>query len=545
MDVMLPMDAYREKFRYAYLALYEALKDAMLQGRLAYGTKLPSSRELSARYGLSRGSVNRAYDMLISEGYAAAERGSGTYVLYRVRQEDATGQEPGEPPKLSAWANRVTGWDRNQLMRPAPGIRTAGGAARKNANGSAAEGKPGAVQGAAQGKAGRKRGGDSGLAGEVRERADSSVSTAAEVAGERVSFHLGEPDLSMFPAQEWSRLVSREVRRSSRTGRRGSDGAQGHLPLREGIAQYLRRARGIDAEAADIVVYSGSSQALAMLALLLLDPGEPAVLENPGYPGTLRAVEAAGAVPLFARVDGQGLAPEDWPARVLFTGAARQYPTGAVLPLERRQALLAWAERRGAVIVEDDYDSEFRWAGRPLTPLKGMDRAGRVIYVGTFTKTMLPEVRIGYALLPRSLVRAAVQAKALFEPHPSAAVEQRALAAFMNSGGYERHLRRMTRHYGRKAQLLSGLLRSRLNGAFDWVKSDAGLHMFGWWKGETSLYNTYRNACVQAGAEWTDASSYDFLEARPAACLGFAHLTESEMERGVERLAGIWKQMNS
>ncbi|ANE46120.1 hypothetical protein SY83_07325 [Paenibacillus swuensis] len=482
MDIQLVLYPYEQEHRFKYLALYHALRDAILGGTVIYGDKLPSTRQLAEQYGVSRGSVNEAYGMLIAEGYLDAVEGSGTYVAFKTDRGDRIPQDDRGRVRLSAWGERVEGI----------GMRRA-----------------------------------------------NRVKQAAPL-----SFAMGVPDLSLFPLAEWTRLISAETRKLARVPRGDAWEAQGHRPLREAIALYLRRARGIAADPDDIVVFGGSMQALALLAQLLLDSGEPAVLESPGYPGADLAVRSAGGVPVYARVDEQGLVPEDWPARMLIATPSRQFPTGRVLSLERRQSLLAWAERHGSVIVEDDYDSEFRWGGRPIEPLKALDRAGRVVYVGTFTKTMLPDLRIGYALLPRRLTGAAAAAKALYEPHPTAVLEQRALAAFMRSGAYERHLRRMTRLYGRKAKALAALLQSHLADAFEIIPSDAGMHIFGWWRGSASLYNEYRYTCFASGVSWTDGTGYDLADRRPSACFGFSHLSEEEWVRGVRIMHEVWLNLD-
>jgi GntR family transcriptional regulator/MocR family aminotransferase len=351
--------------------------------------------------------------------------------------------------------------------------------------------------------------------------------------------------MSRFPAEAWHRLVYSEAKRLTAEPRRDAFDAQGHRPLREAIAQYVRRARGIHAEAEDILICNGSMQAIALLAQALVSPGDAVVMECPGYGGIARAIQAAGGVVLPGRVDACGIIPQAWPdARLLFATPSRQYPTGAVLPLERRQQLLRWAKQQQAVIVEDDYDSEFRWSGRPIEPLKALDRDGRVAYIATFSKTMLPELRIGYCIMPPSLMGTLAKAKQLFEPHPTSLLEQRALAAFMSSGQYERHLRRMKRHYSRKHTFIRKLLETQLHEAFDIIPSDAGLHLFGWWKHSRSRYNEYKYACEQAGVRWSDAGDEEPIPEQVGMCFGFSHLEEEAMEQGITTMTTIWRALN-
>ncbi|MEC0211140.1 PLP-dependent aminotransferase family protein, partial [Paenibacillus ehimensis] len=248
------------------------------------------------------------------------------------------------------------------------------------------------------------------------------------------------------------------------------------------------------------------------------------------------AIRAAGGRCIDAEVDAQGIVPADWEARALFVTPTRQFPTGAVLSLERRQALLRWAYECEAVIVEDDYDSEFRHRGKSLEPLKTLDREERVVYVGSFTKTLLPDVRIGYAVLPPSLAQPFVRAQALYEPHPANLLEQKALAAFMASGEYERHLRRMKRIYSRKFALFMQMLTGELSDRFRFVESDAGLHIFGWWLGTEGEYLDYRAACEVRGVRWSEARVETETGARYGAYFNFPHLSEEQLRQGVERM---------
>ncbi|MFC5447370.1 MocR-like pyridoxine biosynthesis transcription factor PdxR [Paenibacillus aestuarii] len=495
-DFHIPYHSYKERYGNKYTALYHALHDAIVEGKLASPMKLPSSRELADLYEVSRGTVNQVYDMLIAEGYLTAEVGKGTFVAYRGGMEERD-KRSEKPLKLSKWAQRIWTQDDAVDAPMAAGLRTS---------------ENGALGAASRGD---------------------------------ISFKVGFMLLSDYPMELWNRCVYEQVRRISDTPLEEINAAEGHYALREAIAQQLRRMRGIDASPERIVIVNGSMQAIALLTQIVVNEGDPVIVERPGYHGVSRAVLAAGGVPVPGPVDGQGLVPQPWDARLLFVTPSRQFPTGAVLGLERRRQLLRWAAEQGAVIVEDDYDSEFRHRGRPIEPLKVLDQEGRVVYIGTFSKTMLKHLRIGYVVLPEALHGAFVAAKRLYEPHPSGLLEQRALAAFMASGGYERHLRRMRRVYASKFLLLQALLQEHLSTLFEWVDSDAGLHLFGWWRGDPRTYDRYAAACNEAGVEWSDAGGYDLPPGRAGGCFGFAHLTEDEMRRGVEvmrqvRERGVW-----
>jgi GntR family transcriptional regulator/MocR family aminotransferase len=458
MQLQLPYYSYLEKYPSKGTALYQALRDAIVGGKLPYGERLPSTREMAQLYGLSRGTVNQAYETLAAEGYLKSEVGRGTFVAFAER---------GRSGDYSAFGAQSAG-----------GVNAIGEKGfRLSAWGEAVAALPGRA--------------------EIRLPAGG------------IDFGGFRADAASFPREAWSRCLHAQVRELSGAAEPGGDAEPlGSRALRGAIAQHVRRARGIDARAEHVAVTGGSMQALALLAQLLLGPGETAVAETPAFIGFRRAIGACGARCIDAEVDAQGIVPADWDARALFVTPARQFPTGAVLPLERRQALLRWADERDAVIVEDDYDSEFRHRGKSLEPLKALDRGERVVYVGSFSKTMPPAARIGYAVLPPSLAQPFARAMGLMAgPHPVNLLEQRALAAFMASGEYERHLRRMKRVYGRKFALLTQLLQAELGGLFRWVEGDAGLHVFGWWRGDEASYFSFRERCRRLGVGWSEASA--------------------------------------
>jgi GntR family transcriptional regulator/MocR family aminotransferase len=480
MDFQIQLQSFAHQYKVKHLALYHALKHAIVAGQLTYGMKLPSSRELAALYLLSRGTVNQVYEMLAAEGYVTSVVGSGTYAAFQ-RQDKEREASQDAAFRLSRFGEAL----QSQNLR-------------------------------------------------VKEPIGDIV----------VSFAIGKPDLKRFPHDMWSRVMYSEVREMMNSLQEEAFLTQGHLPLREAIARYLLRARGIQAQAEDIVVLNGSMQAIALLSQLLVNPGESVVMESPGFAGFRSAITAAGGKVIEAEVDQAGMKLADWEARLLFVTPSRQFPTGAVLSLERRQALLQWAIRRGAIIVEDDYDSEFRHHGRPIEPLKVLDAQGRVVYIGTFSKTMHPDLRLGYAVVPSGLRDAFLKAKQLFEPHPTAILEQRALASFMNSGQYERHLRRMKRIYSRRYEGMFAEMTRKLGDLFELIPTDAGLHMFVWWKGSDDKWSQFQAACRGAGIIWSDGDpNYAEHQQRPSACFGFSHLEEPEMRKGIDIMRHIADSM--
>lgn len=486
MHFPIPFYEYSEQYRYKYLALYHAIRAAVRDGILPAGSRLPSSRELAEAYGISRGSVAHAYDLLLAEGYVHSAVGSGTFVAQIAPAgADAVRREAADI-RLSSWGERIAD------LQPDEGQHEWG----RNA------GDPEDV----------------------------------------ISFRDAGPSVASFPQAAWKSALARAARDSG--GREPAEPpAAGDPSLRAAIAAHLRRSRGIAADAEQICLFNGSMQAIVLLTQLLLGEGERAVLEDPCYHGIVRAVAACGAIPVPAPVDGDGLIPRDWNARVLFTTPGRQFPTGAVLSPARRRELLAWAEARNAVIIEDDYDTEFRWAGRPQEPLKALDRGDRVVYVGSFSKTMFASLRIGFAVLPRSLTVPVLCAKSLYEPIPPAGLEQRALARFMLTGDYERHLRRMRRIYSAKLELFRRAMEQALPGLFQLKPSEAGLLVFAPWQRSGEEYAAFKEAAKLRGAVFRDGGIYRLTPGRPAACFSLSHLDDAQILEGIHRMESAWKDI--
>lgn len=489
MDFTISLDAHQQIYRFKYLALYHAIRSAIHEGTLQEGTRLPSSRELAQQYSLSRGSVAQAYDMLQAEGYVYSLAGSGTYVADILSKSDISSGGQAASISLSSWGERVM-----EL-----------GAAHQH---------------------------------ELPRGVDPQMNNR-----NMISFQDSGPLMSAFPYTEWKSALAWATRESSDSLSMPADPA-GDIELRQAIAAHLRRSRGIAAEAEQICLFNGSMQAIMLLTQLLLGEGEPAVLENPCYHGISRAVHACGGVAVPAGVDAGGIIPRDWDARLLFVTPGRQFPTGAVLSPARRAEILAWAARVNAVIIEDDYDSEFRWRGRPPEPLKALDSEERVVYVGSFSKTMFASLRIGYAVIPYGLVAPLIRAKMLFEPVSSARIEQRALAKFMIRGEYDRHLRRMRRIYGAKHELFRSLMEQEgMTDLFDLKSADAGLLVYAPWRRSAEQYQDFLRAACNREVKFRDAAMYHLGTGAPAACFSMSHLEEAELKEGVFRLTMAWRDI--
>ena len=395
--------------------IYDGFRRAILSGMLRPSQRVPSTRVLAAELGISRLPVLNAYEQLLHEGYFEGRVGSGTYVC-------------DIPPDTKLRAHP-------QFSRPKHVVGVKARAARV--------------------PAGRDEGG-------VR------------------PFRPTLPALDEFPHVLWTRIVARQSHRLTPTHLAYGDPA-GNGPLRAAIAPYLRTARAVSCEGEDVLITSGSQAGLRISAAVVLARGDRVAMENPGYPGARAAFEAAGARIVPAPVDGEGIDVDALSSirqrvRAVYVTPSHQYPLGMAMSAARRMALLEWAARHDAWILEDDYDSEYRYVSRPLPALQGMDSRGRVIYIGTFSKVIFPSLRVGYLVVPRPLRERFLDARDAFDIC-SPSLYQLALTEFLNDGHFARHLRRMRAVYHRRRDaLLAGLAR-HCEALLTVPNADAGLHV--------------------------------------------------------------------
>ncbi|HET8650452.1 MAG TPA: PLP-dependent aminotransferase family protein, partial [Gemmatimonadales bacterium] len=352
-------------------------------------------------------------------------------------------------------------------------------------------------------------------------------------------FAYGRSDVDCFPFQHWQRLLHRHARR---TPIRELDygPAAGSDALREAIASHLRRSRGVVCEPSQVVVVSGSQQALDLVGRVLIEPGDRVAVEEPSYQGARAVLRAAGARLCPTRVDGDGLDPARLPddARAAFVTPSHQFPTGVILSLARRQAMLQWARRRNAMIVEDDYDGEFRYQGEPLESLQGLDSEGRVIYIGTFSRTVFSALRIGYLVVPKSLVETFVAAKWLCDRH-TPTLEQETLAEFIASGMYERHLRRVRRRNAVNRAALLDAVERRLGDRVTMTGAGAGAHIALWPRQRVSDAAVVAAAAARGVGVYPVSPYYLRKSPRPGLMLGYSRMREADIREGVRRLAEI------
>jgi GntR family transcriptional regulator / MocR family aminotransferase len=464
-----------------YRRVYHALKSTIRDGRLPPGARLPSTRELASDLRVSRNTVMLAYEQLLAEGYVVGRNRAATSVasaLPTSAMPASSRAMHGHPPAVSAYARRLT-----RLLGVPPTRST----------------------------------------------------------GLRYDFRYGEPSVDEFPREIWRRLLAARARRPSREAFGYADPA-GYAPLRAALAEYLKRARGVVAEADQIVITSGSQQGFDLAARVLLDPGDGVVVEEPHYPGVTISFEAAGARLTYTPVDGGGLQTHRLPprARLAYVTPCHQFPSGVIMPLERRLSLLAWAARTNSWVIEDDYVSEFRYEGHPLEALQSLDRDGRVIYVGTFSKTLFPALRIAYLVLPRPLVPAFVAAKWATDRF-SATLAQEALTDFITTGQFERYLRRAGNRNAARRRTLIGALRLHFGDRVEIAGENTGVHLVVWLNDvrPRDLPAVLARA-RQAGVGLYSVAPFFTSPPRRAGLLfGYASLTEADIRAAVRRIAEI------
>lgn len=499
-----------------YRQVYDGLRDAILAGRLAPGARLPSSRVLAEDLGVARNTVLQAFEQLRSEGYLVGRRGGGTQVRATLPDTLVTVRPVRRRRKPSPSAGDV----------PAAGDVSAAGDASPPGDVSSA-GYRLSARGASLVGSGR---------GFLRPEGRGVV-----------PFQVGVSAMDAFPVRLWSRLAARRWRRRA-INLTDADPA-GERALREATAAYLTAARGAVCSADQVLIVNGAQQALNLVAQVLLDPGERVWLENPGYLGARVAFDAAGArivpVPLDADgldvAAGERVAPH---ARMAYVTPSHQFPLGVLMSVARRLQLLAWARRASAWIVEDDYDSEFRYTGRPLPCLQGLEadalqphETPRVLYVGTFTKTLVPALRLGYLVVPDALVDAFRAARAGLDRHTTT-TDQAVLADFIGEGHYMRHIRQVRGLCAERQAVLLDAAAEPLAGLLHLAPDPAGLHLVGWLQEEADDMRAVELAALE-GVNVSPLSR-SFLGERTtpqaALLLGYAAFDERRIREGVARL---------
>jgi GntR family transcriptional regulator/MocR family aminotransferase len=485
MDLVISLDRMSAIPLYQQLA--EQLRRFVLQGRLKPNQKLPSSRVLARSLEISRATVTLSYEQLLSEGYFETRCGSGTFVCSQLPDEYLQLESPqryvSEPSELT------------MLSRFGAGLLAANQI-------------------------------------EVPEPEDG------------ISFRFGSPATEHFPIKLWRRLLSRHCNKSPALLNYIPDPI-GYFPLRIAIAEYLGRSRAIQCSAEQVIIVNGSQQVLDLIARLTIDPGDWVALEEPGYLGARNCFRAQGAKLQAVTLDFEGLNVEVLSQycqqfKLLYVTPSHQFPTGVTLSLSRRLALLQWAQQTGTLILEDDYDSEYRYGTRPIPALQGLDRSNCVIYVGTFSKILFPSLRIGYLVVPSAWISVVSRAKWLCD-RQSPLLEQYALTDWITEGHFERHIRRMRHLYNQRRQVLVSALKHYLGSRVTILGENAGIHLMA--KIETALSDeiVIEKAKLK-GVGLISAQGYYLTTPKTGEFIfGYSQLDETQIEQGIQKLSQVLK----
>jgi len=470
----------RERGTPAYRWLCSALRSEILDGQLARGARLPATRDLARQYGLSRGTIVSAFEQLRSEGYVEGTVGSGTYVNTVL------------PDHLLQVATTASGAPRVQRNRP----RTVSAFATRITLFPPVQ--PGATR----------------------------------------AFRANQPALDLFPTTLWAQLAGRRLRRASTVDLLGCD-PLGYRPLREAVADYVRVSRGVDCATEQVAIVSGVQEALDLIARLVVNPGDRVGMESPGYAGASRVFTALGARIAALGVDDEGLRVPSAAVRgvrLVYVTPAHQFPLGMSMSLARRLALLEWARQSGALLFEDDYDSEFRYAGRPVPALQGLDRHGVVVFAGSFSKVLFPSLRLGYLVVPPDLVDYVAAAQSITNRH-APVLDQAVLSDFIAGGHFGRHVRRMREVYAERLGVLVDCARERLTGVLEISGVEAGLQTVGW-LGDGIDDEAVTSAAARRQVEVRPLGRFGRGRVtRHGLQLGFAAVDATEIRRGVAALA--------
>jgi GntR family transcriptional regulator/MocR family aminotransferase len=464
----------------AYQWLYTALRTGILSGQLRTGTRLPSTRDLARQYGLARGTIINAFEQLKSEGYVQGSVGAGTYVN-RVL-----------PEKLLHLGN---------VSHLKPVAKT------KRARVLSHYGRRAKLFGGYENRPTR-------------------------------AFRANLPALDFFPVTLWTKSTMRCLRRLSTRDLMGCE-PFGHIPLRQAITEYLSQSRGVRCEPEQVAVVSGVQEALDITARLVVNRGDPVCVEDPCYPGAAMAFEAYGATIHRAGVDQEGVAVQQLPARgvrLIYVTPGHQFPLGTTMTVARRLQLLNWARKSGALIFEDDYDSEYRYSGRPVPALQGLDERGMVLYAGSFSKVLFPALRLGYIVIPSDLLPRFEAVQSLTSRH-APMVEQLVLTEFIREGHFGRHIRRMREIYAERLSVLLEEAKTRLAGVLEISNIEAGLQTMGWLKEGIDAESAAKAAAMR-NVDVVPLRRYGHGRIIPEGLqVGFAALEPKEIRRGVRELA--------
>lgn len=478
-----PINLERASTLPLYKQLYDEVRQSILRGTLRKGLRLPSTRMLARELRVSRNIVVIAFEQLLAEGYLESRTGAGTFVT-KTLPEDVL--QVGPNPLNG---NRALS-ERGKAFRRLPQI-----------------GLP---------------------------ITDPRLRCAP--------FRYGLPALDELPLDLWGRLLARHCRTAPIQIAVHGDAA-GLPRLREAIASYVGIARGVRCKTEQVIIVNGSQQAIDLAARVLADPGDVAIMEDPGYVGARSALQAAGIKVVPIRVGKDGLRVEllsrkQVKGRLVYVTPSHQFPLGVVLSLANRLQLLDWATQNDAWIIEDDFDSEYRFESKPIPALQGLDRNGRVIYAGTFSKVLFPSLRLGYVIVPEDLVDAFSSARWISD-RCSPLIEQAALADFIAEGHFASHIRRMRALYMERRSVMIDTLRERLGDLLETWDTEAGMHTVGWLPPTMDDFRISAEA-AKAGLYILPASGFAMRALpRGGLLLGYAAFTPTVIQKGIRDLESV------
>jgi GntR family transcriptional regulator/MocR family aminotransferase len=471
-----------------YRQIYSAIRRSILSGEFASGLRLPASRLLAQQLGVARMTVINAYEQLLAEGYLEGRAGAGTYVASQLPEEFLQIPRAGKTS------------EKKRLPRSKPSLSAYGTYLSRQS------------------------------AALLRSHSATTV----------IPFQHGLPAIDRFPFAVWAK-IAQKWQRSPPAELLGYGDPRGFRPLREAIAAHLASSRGVRCTPEQIVVINGTQQGVDLIGRVLVDPGDDVWLEDPCFLGARDILAARGARVVPAGVDAEGfdlrqaqrLSPS---ARLAYVTPSHQFPLGVTMSLSRRLSLLEWARENDGWIVEDDYNSEYRYAGRPLASLQGLDRDERVIYLYTFSKTIFPALRLGCLVVPSDLVDVFAAARALADLH-SPTVNQAILAEFIAEGHFARHLRRMRGLYEERQAVLIEAAQNYLSGFLTIAKAEAGMHVIGWLSAGVSD-RTVADKAARAGLKISPLSAYrNKPSATGGLVLGYTAFDERQIRQSVGKLA--------
>jgi GntR family transcriptional regulator/MocR family aminotransferase len=472
--------------------IYEKMRQAILSGDLPSKSRLPSSRNLAQQLGISRMTVVNAYDQLFAEGYLEGKIGAGTFVAGTLPEELL------HTPKTLA-------------------VKTAAFSRELN------------------------------LSKQGRLMAQGFDDVLLEQEGTKfIPFQNGLTAVDSFPFDTWARIAARQHRQASSATLLNDDLA-GFRPLRETLAAHLKSARGVACEPEQIIITAGTQQALALIAAVFLDPNDEIWMEDPGYLSArnLFALSRAKIIPVPVDEDGLNLKAayaQSKKPKLIYVTPSHQYPLGVTMSLARRLSLIEAARATGAWVIEDDYDSEYRYCGHPLASLQGLDQGGRVLYVGTFSKTIFPTLKLGCLVVPPDLVDVFTSGRILSGAQ-SPLINQAILAEFIAEGHFARHVRRMRTLYEERQQILVEAVKRNLSGLVEMKVDDAGMHLVGWLPDDIDDGEAAQKAALQNIRFQSISDSSINKYPRNGLVFGYAAFDEKQIKRGVGKLIKVLTEM--